>query len=127
MRHLFLAACAAALLLATGLSAADVKPKTVIHVISVQWKADATPAQIEKAIQGVEALPAAYPGITRVWTKALKVQNPPGATVKKTHVIVMEFASEQALKDYTDSPAQKEWYQVYTPIREQSTTFDITN
>ena len=44
-----------------------------------------------------------------------------------THVIVMEFASEQALKDYTDSPAQKEWYKLYEGIREQSTTYDITN
>jgi hypothetical protein len=39
----------------------------------------------------------------------------------------MEFASEQALKDYTDSPAQKTWYDLYTPIREVSTTFDVTN
>ena len=39
----------------------------------------------------------------------------------------MEFASEKALADYTDSDAQKEWYKVYTTIREESTTFDITN
>ena len=37
------------------------------------------------------------------------------------------FASEQALTDYADSPAQLEWYKVYMPIREESTTFDITN
>ena len=55
------------------------------------------------------------------------MQNPEGAKVKKTHVIVMEFASEQALKDYTDSPAQKKWYELYLPIREVSTTYDITN
>jgi hypothetical protein len=39
----------------------------------------------------------------------------------------MEFASEQALKDYANSEAQKEWYKAYLPIRERSTTFDITN
>jgi hypothetical protein len=39
----------------------------------------------------------------------------------------MEFASEQALKDYAGSAAQKKWYEVYLPIREASTTFDITN
>jgi hypothetical protein len=39
----------------------------------------------------------------------------------------MEFADEQALKDYANSPAQQEWYKVYTPIRGRSTTFDITN
>jgi uncharacterized protein (DUF1330 family) len=66
-------------------------------------------------------LPAAYKGITRVWTRTIKAQG------DRTHAIVMEFASEQALKDYTDSDAQKEWYKVYTTIRERSTTFDITN
>ena len=39
----------------------------------------------------------------------------------------MEFASEDALKKYAESPAQKEWYKVYLPIREESTTHDITN
>ncbi len=63
-----------------------------------------------------------YKGITRIWTKALKVQGS-----GYTHAIVMEFKDEKALKDYTDSPAQKEWYKIYLPLREQSTTHDITN
>ena len=96
-------------------------PKTVIHVVTVKWKADATPKQIQAALDGVKALPAAYSGITRVWIKSIKVQG------DKTHAFVMEFADEAALKAYADSPAQKEWYKVYIPIREQSTTFDITN
>lgn len=117
-------------LLALGtatLSAADIAPKSVIHVVTVAWKDGAKPEQIQAALDGVQKLPSQFAGITRVWTKALKVQNPEGAKVKKTHVIVMEFASEQALKDYTDSPAQKKWYELYLPIREVSTTYDITN
>ena len=39
----------------------------------------------------------------------------------------MEFASEQALADYADSPAQQAWYKLYEGIRQQSTTYDITN
>jgi antibiotic biosynthesis monooxygenase (ABM) superfamily enzyme len=109
--------------MATGLFAAATSPKSVIHVITVQWKSTATPAQIAKAIQGAEALPSQYPGITRVWTKAIKKQLPEGFT----HVIVMEFASEDALTKYADSPAQKKWYEVYMPIREESRTSDITN
>ena len=96
-------------------------PKSVIHVVTVNWKADATPAQIQAALDGVKALPAAYSGIKRVWVKAIKVQGDKG------HAFVMEFADEAALKAYADSPAQKEWYKVYLPIREASTTFDITN
>ncbi len=97
------------------------EPKTVIHVVTVKWKADATPKQIQAALDGVKALPAAYPGVKRVWIKAIKVQG------DKTNALVMEFADEAALKAYADSPAQKEWYKVYLPIREASTTFDITN
>jgi hypothetical protein len=96
-------------------------PKTVIHVVTVKWKADTTPKQIQAALDGVKALPAAYPGITRVWIKSIKVQG------DKANAFVMEFVDEAALKAYADSPAQKEWYKVYLPIREQSTTFDITN
>ena len=102
-------------------TAAATAPKTVIHVVTVSWKAGTTPEQIKAALDGAQKLPAAYKGITRVWTKTVKAQG------DRSHAIVMEFASEQALKDYTDSDAQKEWYKVYLPIRERSTTFDITN
>ena len=113
-----------AVLLAFGantLSAQTTAPKTVIHVVTVKWKADVTPKQIQAALDGVKALPAAYSGITRVWIKSIKVQG------DKANAFVMEFVDEAALKSYADSPAQKEWYKVYIPIREESTTFDITN
>lgn len=102
-------------------------PKSVIHVVTVAWKEGTTPEQIKAALDGAHKLPAQYKGITRVWTNAIKVQNPPGTTVPRTHIIVMEFADQKALADYADSPAQIEWYKVYTPIRAQSTTHDITN
>jgi hypothetical protein len=111
----------------TSASASDTAPKSVIHVVTVAWKADATPEQIQTALDGVQALPAAFPGITRVWTKKIKLQDAPGATVKKSTVFVMEFADEAAFKAYTGSEAQKAWYKAYLPIREQSTTFDIGN
>jgi opacity protein-like surface antigen len=122
IKKLFLTAMAAALL-ATGASAADVKPKTVIHVITIKWNGDAKPAQIDQAIKAAEALPSQYPGITRVWTKPIKKQIPDDYNT----VIVMEFSSEDALQKYAGSPAQKKWYDVYMPIREESRTSDITN
>ena len=106
---------------AAATASAQTTPKSVIHVVTVKFKAEAKPEQIKAALDGVAALPAKYKGITRVWVKSIKVQG------DKTHAFVMEFADEAALKNYADSPAQKEWYQVYLPIREESTTFDITN
>ena len=96
-------------------------PKSVIHVVTVAWKAGTTPEQIKAALDGAQALPAQYQGILHVWTRSIKVQG------GKANAIVMEFVDEAALKAYTDSPAQKEWYKVYMPIRQESTTFDITN
>jgi hypothetical protein len=101
--------------------AAPMKPKSVVHVITVQWKSDATEEQIAKAIKGVETMN--YPGLKNVWTRPIKMQLPDGY---KT-IFVMEFESEKALKDYAGSPAQKAWYDVYMPIREESRTSDITN
>jgi antibiotic biosynthesis monooxygenase (ABM) superfamily enzyme len=102
-------------------AAAPNKPKSVIHVITIQWKSDATAEQIQKAIQAAENI--SYPGVKNVWTKPIKMQLPDGYK----HIIVMEFDSEEALKKYADSPAQKQWYEVYLPIREESRTHDITN
>jgi hypothetical protein len=123
MKKLIASLLTAGLLLGVTLTAhaGDTAPKTVIHVVTVSWKADTTPAQIQAALDGVKALPAAFKGITRVWTKSIKVQG------GKANAFVMEFADEAALKEYSGSDAQKEWYKVYTPIRESSTTFDITN
>jgi hypothetical protein len=99
------------------------KPKSVIHVVTVKWKDGTKPGQIQAALNGVEKLAEGYPGIKNVWLRSIKVQGDIG----QTHAFVMEFESEDALKKYADSGAQKEWYKVYLPIREESRTHDITN
>jgi len=124
MKKFFLTLLAATVLSlgATAAVAGETAPKSVIHVVSVKWKADATKEQIKAALDGVQALPAASKGeITHVWTNAVKVQG------EWSHVFVMEFKDEAALKAYGGSDAQKEWYKVYLPIRERSNTHDITN
>jgi len=126
-RILAILIAAAVLPFATIANAGEKAPKSVIHVVTVAWKAEATPEQIKTALDGVVTLADEYPGITRVWIRSIKVQNPPGTEVKRTHAFVMEFKDEQALKDYADSDAQKKWYEVYVPIREQSSSYDITN
>jgi hypothetical protein len=122
MKKLLLALFVTAGLLCAGTAfAADTAPKSIVHVVTVTWKAGTTPEQIQAALDGVQALPAHFKGITHVWTKTLKAQG------ERTHAFVMEFADAAAFKAYTDSDAQKEWYKVYLPIRDHSTTFDIAN
>ena len=99
----------------------ETAPKSVIHVVTVSWKEDATEAQIQAALDGVHKLADDYEGITRVWTKCIKAQG------NRSSAFVMEFGSEKALEDYAGSDAQQEWYKSYYPARGGSTTFDITN
>jgi len=119
----FLMIAMAAVMMTVGASTgySQQTPKSVIHVVTVKWKAGTTPAQIKAALDGVHALQDKYPGITNVWTRSIKVQG------GKSHAFVMEFKDEKALAAYADSEAQKAWYKLYLPIREESTTFDITN
>jgi uncharacterized protein (DUF1330 family) len=125
MKHFLRSLLAVALLAGVVSSAsardAEVAPKTLIHVVTVSWTPEATEAQINSALQGVHTLAKNFDGITRVWTRTVKAQG------NRTHAIVMEFKSEQALEEYAGSPAQQEWYKLYRPIRAGSTTFDITN
>jgi uncharacterized protein (DUF1330 family) len=120
-RKTLLSVFAALTLMTSSMFAAPGKPKSVIHVITVKWKPAATEAQIGKAIKAAETMN--YPGLKNVWTRPIKMQLDEGYK----NIIVMEFESEDALKKYADSPAQKAWYEVYMPIREESRTHDITN
>jgi hypothetical protein len=104
-------------------SAVAQAPSTVIHIVNVKWKEDASPEQIQAVIDAVRQLPSKYPGLKRIWTKDIKYQGQEGYK----QAIVMEFESQDALKKYEDSPAQQWWYKIYLPVRDESRTHDVTN
>ncbi|MDZ4803113.1 MAG: Dabb family protein [Bryobacteraceae bacterium] len=121
MKKLLLVLSALFIMSAGSMFAAAGTPKTVIHVITVAWKASATPAQIAAAKQA--AVKMDYPGLKNVWIRPIKKQ----LDAPLTDIIVMEFESEAALQKYADSPAQKKFYESYMSVREESRTHDITN
>jgi hypothetical protein len=115
--------CAMASLFALGMAAGQGKfgqPKSILHIITVQWKADSTAEQRQAAINGVKDMASQIPGVTNVWLKTIKVQD-------KDAVIVMEFKDQAAFDAYVAHPAHKKWEEIYIPIREQSLTHDVTN
>jgi hypothetical protein len=101
-------------------------PKSVVHVVTLKWKKEATAAQRQQALDGVRVMASKIPGIRNIWIKTLKVQGP-SADMPFDAAFVMEFADEAALKAYADHPAHREWEAIYIPIRESSRTHDITN
>lgn len=106
----------------TALIEAANKPKTVVHVINVRFKPDASKEAIDKAIAAIGDMK--YPGVKNVWLKPIQVQ---GGDSKFTHCLVMEFESAESLKKYAGSEAQKEFYKYWLPVRDLSNTHDVTN
>ena len=102
------------------------KPKSIIHVVTLYWKAGATDAQKQAALAGVEKMAAEMPGIKNVWLKSIKVQGDAGGTALQS-AFVMEFENEAAFKAYDNHPAHRAWEKVYMPVRGESRTHDITN
>ncbi|MBK9316172.1 MAG: Dabb family protein [Acidobacteria bacterium] len=98
------------------------QPKSVLHIITVKWKADSTAEQQQKAIEGVKMMAAKIPGVTNVYLRTVKVQ--PG---DYNNVIVMEFKDEAAFAAYADHPAHRDWEKLYIPIRGESRTHDVSN
>lgn len=96
---------------------------TVLHIINVKWKADATPEAVKAAVDAVQQLPTRFPGIKRVWTRNVNYQGQD----RFNQAIVLEFESADALRRYEGSPAQRWWYDLYLPVREDSRTHDVAN
>ncbi len=101
-------------------------PKTVIHVVTVKWKPEATPQQRQKALEGVKEMAEKIPGIKNIWLKTLRVQ---GTSMENPYdaAFVIEFENEAAIKTYETHPQHEEWYKVYIPIRAESRSHQITN
>ncbi len=102
------------------------QPKTIIHVITVKWNADSTAAQRQKAVDGVKQMAAEIPGIKNIWLKTLRVQGPSQDNPFDA-AIAIEFESQAAADAYANHPAHDKWYTIYTPIRAESRSHQITN
>lgn len=124
-RNLILSLCAAAMLFSAGaLVGANrfSKPSTILHVVTLRFKAETTPAQKADVYKGVEKMAAEIPGVKSVWTNAIKVQGD-----RYNGAFVMEFENKKAFEAYADHAAHKEFEKMYLEVRDQSTTHDITN
>ncbi len=97
-------------------------PTSIVHVVTIKWKPEATDADKKKALDGVKEMAAAIPGIKNVWIKATKVQ-----PQDYNEAFVIEFADKAAADRYVDHPAHRAWEKHYFSIRGESTSHQITN
>lgn len=101
-------------------------PNTLLHVVTVRWKADSTEAQRKAAVEGVKTMAGKIPGIKNIWLKTIKVQ---GGEAGKPYsaVFAMEFTDQAALDVYAKHPAHDDWMKVYGDVRDESRTHDVSN
>jgi ABC-type glycerol-3-phosphate transport system substrate-binding protein len=122
-----LAAAVAAALFAAGYAAAQQKnqfetPGTIIHVVTIKFKADAPEAERQKVLEGVRQMAAEIPGIKRVWTKPIRVQPRDFQSA-----FVIEFADAAAADNYAKTDAHRRWNEHYQTVREASNSQQVTN
>jgi Stress responsive A/B Barrel Domain len=98
------------------------QPKTVIHVVSIQWKQGVSEAEKEKVFDGVKQMAAAIPGVKNVWIKSDRVE-PYGFD----DGFAIEFRDAAAADAYAASPIHKSWNDLYLPLRASSVSIDVTN
>ena len=124
-----LAVCGAVLVFGAGVAVGANKfnkPKSVIHLVQVKWKADATDAQKKAAIDGVETMAAQVPGIKNLWMKQSRAQF--WGDPRPDAAWVIEFENREAERAYEKNPARQSWFEkVYDPIRQESRSSQWTN
>jgi hypothetical protein len=98
------------------------QPSTLIHHVTLQWKATATDADKQKVIDGLKTILADVPGAKNLWTKSVKVQ-----PREFSQTFVIEFENEAALKAYAAHPGKKAWNDHYYSVRETSMNSVTTN
>lgn len=98
------------------------QPDSIIHVVTVQWTDDSTPAQQQAAIDGVKTMAAEIPGIKNIWIKPIRVQ-----PREYNAAFAIEFENKAAADAYADHPAHKAWAKIYQPIHKESRSQQITN
>ncbi len=97
-------------------------PTTVIHIINVKWKAEATPGAnpkppVDAAHQCSGEIPPESEARLDQGTSSIRARK------AINEPIVMEFRSQAALTKYADSAAQKWWCDISPcPSREEKAT-----
>ena len=97
-------------------------PNTIIHHVTIKWKAGASDADKQKVFDGLKVILADTPGALNFWMKTKKAQ-----PAEYTQTFVIEFENQAALDAYAKHPKKEEWGKLYYGIREASYNCVTTN
>lgn len=119
-RRLFVSFAAPIILLALNVTAISLAqdvpmPKTIIHHVTLKWKADVPDTEKLKVFEDLKAILADIPGVKGLWINSKRIQP---SDFSRTFVI--EFADRDSYDAYVKHPKKKAWDKHYYGIREQS-------
>lgn len=98
------------------------QPKTIIHVVEVQWRPGVTDAQKQQVLDGIRKMAAQIPGIENIWLKPARLEPRDFSTA-----FVIEFKDRAAADAYAESTAHNAFDKMYVPLRANSLSIQVTN
>jgi len=98
------------------------QPKSVLHIVALQWRPGVPDMQKQMAIEGIKDLAAKMPGVKNVWIKADRLQPRDFNTA-----FAIEFRNRDAADAYAESPLHEAWEKEYVPLRAASISMQLTN
>ncbi|HKS80275.1 MAG TPA: Dabb family protein [Candidatus Acidoferrales bacterium] len=119
------AGLAAAALFAGGYVAGQARfgqPKTVLHVVELQWRPGVPQVEKDAAIAGIKDMAAKIPGIKNIWIKWDRLEPRDFSAA-----FAIEFRNREAADAYAESPIHAAWEKEYVPLREASISIQVTN
>lgn len=117
-----LAACG---LFAGGYVAGQAKfgqPKTVLHVVEIQWRPGVPQMEKDAAVAGIKDMASKMPGVKNIWIKWDRLEPRDFSAA-----FAIEFRSREAADAYAESPLHEAWEKEYVPLRAASISIQVTN
>jgi len=98
------------------------QPKTIIHVVEVQWRPGVTAARKQQVLDGIRNMAAQIPGIENIWLKPARLEPRDFSTA-----FAIEFKDRAAADAYAESAAHHAFDKIYVPLRANSLSIQVTN
>jgi hypothetical protein len=98
------------------------QPKTIIHVVEIQWNPGVSQVQKQKVLDGLKQVAMRTPGVKNIWTQADRLE-----PRDFNAAFAIEFANRDAADAYAESALHDEWDKMYVPLRQASISIQVTN
>lgn len=98
------------------------QPKTIIHVVEIQWNPGVSEVQKQKVLDGLKQVAMKTPGVKNIWTQADRLE-----PRDFNAAFAIEFANRDAADAYAESSFHDQWDKMYIPLRQNSISIQVTN